>query len=94
MKVLRFGNTEFDSDTHSNKKEAVPNYETASFSFYSLQILLDSVHWCDPVQGFEGQVEGILPLEPGALRYALYGGGQVRTFVREIGRMPDGQLFR
>ena len=59
--------------------------------FYSLQILLDPVHGRDPVHGLEGQVEGRLAFEAGALRDALDGGGQVRTFAKEIGRMPDAQ---
>jgi hypothetical protein len=32
MKVMRIGNTEFDSNAHPNKKEAVTIYETASKS--------------------------------------------------------------
>ena len=61
------------------------------FSFYSLQILLDPIYWRDPVHGLEGQVEGRLAFEAGALRDALDGGGQMRTFAKEIGRMPDAQ---
>ena len=37
MKVMRFGNTEFDSDTHPDKKEAVTIYETASFYLFICQ---------------------------------------------------------
>ena len=43
------------------------------------------------MHGFEGQVESRLALEAGAFRDALDGGGQVRTFAKEIGRMPNPQ---
>jgi hypothetical protein len=42
MKLLRFGQTEFDLDTQPNKKEAVHIYETASFYLLAINALIAS----------------------------------------------------
>ena len=51
------------------------------FSFYSLQMLLDPVFGGNPMLLLEGCEEDGFALEPGALRDALDGGGQVCAFT-------------
>ena len=68
---------------------AKPQWISIGVCFYPLQILLDPVHWPDPVHGLEGQVEGRLAFEAGECCNSFDGGAQVCAFAKEIGRMPN-----
>ena len=54
-------------------------------------MLLDPLRRGHVILLLEGSVEDGLAFEALALRDALDGGGQVRTFVKEVGRMLDAQ---